>query len=78
MKLTARLPKAFFIPSVSSYISTGEYIKVWKVCKANPEKEYKQTITMWSGGTGADVLREIMDGIHDRINQRPLINTLQK
>ena len=73
-RLTARLPKAFFIPSVSIYISTGDYLKLYRKCKANPGQKVPQTITQWWEGTTDDVLNEIMAGIHDRINQRPAIN----
>jgi len=73
MRLNAKLPKKFYIPSIYRYISTADYVRMWKRCKANPGARVERTICKFWGGTTEDVIREIREGLHDRINLRGMI-----
>jgi hypothetical protein len=48
---------------------------MYSKCKANPNKRVKMTISKWYGGTTNDIIKEIVDGIHDRINNKQLKQT---
>lgn len=71
--LSARVPKHFWIPSKDRFITAGQYVALYKVCKANPGQEVKETISGWWPGTTDEVLSQIWEGIQERINLRPLI-----
>jgi hypothetical protein len=62
--------RTIYIPSAQISITLGQYVDMYKKCKSNPSAEVKMTICKWWPGTAQDVLDEIMDGIHDRINQK--------
>lgn len=72
--LSARVPKAFWIPSKNRFISAGQMVKIYKFCKANPGVEVKETIKGWWPGTTDEVLNQIREGIHERIYLRQFIN----
>jgi hypothetical protein len=71
--LTAKLPKHFWISSKQQFITTGQYLQLYKFCKQNPGMEVKETISNWWGGTTDDVLREIRNGVHERIYLRQFL-----
>lgn len=73
MKLTVKLPKHFWIPSKQKFITTGEYVAMYKKCKANPGIPVKETICNWWGGTTDDIIKEIQAGIHERIYLRQFV-----
>ena len=72
-KLTAKLPKYFYIPSIQAFISLRKYLNIYQYCKDNPGVEVKQTISKWWGGTTDDILKEIQIGIHERIYLRKFL-----
>jgi len=73
-KLTAKVPKHFWIPSKNMFITAGQMVSIYKKCKANPNTPVKETICNWWGGTTDDILNEIREGIHERIYLRQFIN----
>lgn len=73
--LSVRVPKVFWIPSKQMFISAGNYVKMYKFCKANPGMKVKETISKWWEGTTDEVLNEIRAGIHERIYLRQFIKS---
>lgn len=59
--LSAKVPKAFWIPSKNRFISAGQMVKIYKFCKANPGVEVKETIKGWWPGTTDEVLNQIRE-----------------
>ena len=72
--LSVKVPKHFYIPSIQSYITAGQYVAMYKKCKANPGQNVERTISQWWGGTTDDVLNEMRQAIHERIYLRQFIN----
>jgi hypothetical protein len=70
MTTTYNNPKSFYIPSAQKFISLRQYLDIYKTCKANPNSPVKMTISKWWGGTTDDTIKEIVEGIHDRINNK--------
>lgn len=73
--LSARVPKAFWIPSKNKFISTGAMVQIYKFCKANPGMPVKESISGWWQSTTDEVLAEIQKGIHERIYLRQFIKS---
>jgi len=71
--LSSRVPKHFYIPSRQSFITAGEYVKIWRFCISNPGMAVKQTIQGWWQGTTDEILKQIRDGLHERIYLRQFI-----
>ena len=72
--LTKRVPKHFWIPSKQMFITAGQYVALYKKCKANPGAAVKETIRQWWPGTTDQILQEIREAIHERIYLRQFIN----
>ena len=58
-----------YLPAVDKCIPLGAYVAGLRLAKANPDAEFKHTLTTWWQGTGAEIMRQFRDSIHDRINQ---------
>ena len=57
------------IPAIDKKVSIRNYIAGIRLAKANPEKTFKHGLTCWYACKGADIVKQFVDGIHDRINQ---------
>lgn len=57
------------LPAINKRVSLAVYIAGIRQAKANPDKRFKHGLTCWYACTGADIMRQFMDGINDRINQ---------
>ena len=51
-------------------VPLGVYVAGVKVAIANPEAEFKHGLTTWWGTSGAEIRKQFMDSVMDRINQR--------
>jgi hypothetical protein len=57
------------LPAIDKKVSLKNYIAGIKMAKANPETVFKHGLTCWWSCTGADIMRQFLSGIQDRINQ---------
>lgn len=46
------------------------YIAAVKKAKANPDARFNEGLTCWWPVTGAQIVGQFREGMHDRINQR--------
>jgi hypothetical protein len=58
-----------YISGCERWVTIKEYVRAIKIAKANPDARFKHTLCSWGPGTGRDIMREFMHGLHDRINQ---------
>lgn len=58
------------LPATDQRVPLGAYVAGVKLAKENPEREFKRGLTTWWPVTGAEIVRQFRDGMHDRINQR--------
>lgn len=66
------LPKirVIALPAISDRsIPLGVYVKGVKAALEQPETEFKHGLTTWWPTTGAEIRRQFLRSIHDRINQ---------
>lgn len=61
------------LPAVNKQVSIATYCTAIRIAKANPTQTFKHGLTTWWPTTGQDILRQFMHGLHDRINNRPVI-----
>ena len=59
-------------------VSLGAYVRAWRLAKAHPERTFSTSLRFDSPSTGAQVLQEFREGMHDRINTRGGITTAYK
>lgn len=59
-----------YCPGPGKWLTLGQYVNVVRMAKANLDREFQQGITCWWPCTGRDVVKQFMDGVHDRINQK--------
>ena len=45
------------------------YLDGIKLAKTNPDKTFNHGLTCWWSCTGAEIMQQFNDGLHDRINQ---------
>ena len=55
--------------TVNMTVTLAAYVKAIRTAKANPKAEFKHGLTTWWPTTGAEIMRQFMHGVHDRINQ---------
>jgi hypothetical protein len=63
------MKRVITLPGPSITVTIGQYVRAVKLAIANPDVEFKQTLTTWYPGTGRDVRRQFREGMQDRINQ---------
>ena len=51
-------------------VTLGNYVRAVKLAKANPTRRFDRGLTCWHPCTGAEIVGQFRDGLHDRINQR--------
>lgn len=61
--------RTIYLPSIERRVTLGQYVQAVKLALAHPEQEFKCGLTCWWPCTGADIARQFMEGVHDRINQ---------
>ena len=61
--------RMFYISSYDKWVTLGQYLKAIKRAKANPKETFPRGLTSWWPTTGAEIMRQFMRGVHDRISQ---------
>ncbi len=61
--------RSIYLPAVDKRVPLGAYVKAVKHAVANPEAEFRHGLQGWWPCKGADIRREFMAGVMDRINQ---------
>ena len=57
------------LPATNQQIPIGVYVKGIRQAKSLPDQKFKHGLTCWWPCTGKEIMKQFMDGIHDRINQ---------
>ena len=58
-----------YVTVLGKPVALGAYVQGVKLAIANPGAEFKTGLTSWWPTTGAEVRRQFMRGVMDRINQ---------
>ena len=66
------------LPALRKRVPLGAYVRAWRLAKANPERTFSTSLRWNSPATGAQVLHEFREGLHDRINTKGGITTADK
>jgi hypothetical protein len=61
--------RAVSLIATDKTIPLGVYVAGVRAAIAHPGRTFRHGLTTWWPVTGADVRREFMDGVHDRINR---------
>jgi hypothetical protein len=57
------------VSATGKRIPLGAYVAGVKLAKANPCATFKHGLTTWWSVTGAEIMEQFREGMHDRINQ---------
>lgn len=57
------------LPAVNKTVSLKQYVAAIKMAKMNLDREFKHGLTCWYPCSGRDIVKQFLDGIHDRINE---------
>lgn len=57
------------LPAIHASVTMGQYVAAIKMAKANPTMMFKTGLTTWWSTSGAEVMQQFNQGMHDRINQ---------
>lgn len=63
------MTRTIYLPSIERRVTLAAYLRAVRVAKANPDAEFKHGLTCWWPCTGADIVRQFVAGMIDRINQ---------
>lgn len=63
------MPRYITMPAIGKRATLRQYVSAWKVAKANPDRLYARGLTTDCACTGAEIVQQFRDGMHDRINQ---------
>lgn len=58
-----------YITTATRRVTIGQYVKGVKVAKANPDTEFSHGLTCWWPCTGAEIMKQFRQGMHERISQ---------
>ena len=58
-----------YVAGIDRSITLGQYVAAIRLAKANLDQEFKYGLTTWWPTTGAEIRRQFLQGVHDRINQ---------
>ncbi len=56
------------LPATGRTITLGNYVRAIKTAKANPGKTFKHGLNTWWSVTGAEVVMEFREAMHQRIS----------
>jgi hypothetical protein len=56
------------LPAVGISVSLAAYVAAIRMAQANPTAEFKHGLTCWWPVTGAEIMRQFRQGVHQRIN----------
>ena len=68
--MNAESKRAVYIPAIRKHVPLGAYVRAVKKAKENPDAQFKHSLESNWPATGAQIHREFLKGMHDRINQR--------
>lgn len=60
--------RTVYVPGIERRVPLRAYVRAVRLAKANPDTVFRCTLCGWWPGTGRDILRQFMDGVHQRIN----------
>jgi hypothetical protein len=61
--------RTIHIAATGHTVRLGAYVAAIGKAKANPDAMFRYGLTTWWPVTGADIRRQFMDGVNDRINR---------
>lgn len=62
------MTRVISLPAINRQISLGAYVAGIKLAKANPERTFEHGLTCWYSCTGAKIVAQFREGLHERIN----------
>ena len=68
MTIIDRRIRSIYLPAIERRVSLGAYLSAIRLAKANPNREFKHGLTTWWPTTGAEIMRQFRQGMHERIN----------
>ena len=60
--------RTIYLTATGRTVTIGQYVKAVKLAKQNLKGEFKHGLTTWWPVTGADIMRQFLDGVNERIN----------
>jgi len=61
--------RTIYLSAVEKQVPFKQYLKGVRLAKANLDVEFKHGLTAWWPATGREIMKQFMQGVHDRINQ---------
>ena len=61
--------RTIYLPAIDKRVTLGAYLHFVRLAKEQPHREFKHGLTCWWPCTGAEIMRQFREGVHDRINQ---------
>lgn len=69
VEIAAPAPRPLiYCPGPDKWVTIGQYVVAVKRAKLNLDAEFKDGLTSWGPTTGRQVVRQFIQGVHDRIN----------
>lgn len=66
---TKKKPKRYvYCPGPDKWLSLGQYVIAVQFAKRHPQQSFKCGLTCWWPCSGAEIVQQFRQGLHDRIN----------
>jgi hypothetical protein len=62
------MTRVIYVPGADRWVTLGEYIRAVKLARENPDAEFKHGLTCWWPCTGAEIMHQFRQGMHERIS----------
>ena len=70
METKRRTIRTVYLAAIERRVSLRAYVAGIRLAKANLDATFKHGLTSWWPTTGREIVRQFVDGMHDRINDR--------
>ena len=71
IKTAARLwrLRTIYLPAIEKHVPLGIFLQGIRLAKAHPTAQFPHGLVCWWPCSGAEIMRQFLDGVMDRINQ---------
>ena len=62
--------RVIYLPAIERSVTLAQYVAAVKTAKQHPNAEFKHGLTTWWPTKGADIVRQFVAGMNERINSQ--------
>ena len=61
--------RTVYLPAIDKRVTLAAYLRFVRLAREKPDRQFAHGLTCWWPCTGAEIMRQFREGMHDRISQ---------